>query len=605
MLIDEIKTLPNEPGVYQYFDSANRLLYVGKAKILKNRVRSYFSFSNGLLPSPKVSPRIHKMLSETVHLEYIVTSSEADALILENSFIKQLKPKYNILLRDDKTYPYIFINLNDDFPRFEITRKIVKGSNIRYFGPYFSGARELLDAIYLNFALVQKKSCLKSKKACLFYQLGRCKAPCEAKISASDYALIVKEAMHALQNPNLLIERLSKVMLSYAQTQNYEQAAAVRDQIETLKNMQIKVEVDLAKLEDFEAYAVVASHSLLCAIRFSVQNGKINGVKTSIANAKDSDESTINEAYKHIILESFAPDQPFISTKIYTLDEFEDAALVEKILNERHSTRKFSIQTPKIGEKRKICEIAAKNAHISIEKYLKTTQSELLEEIANYFELSTTPYVIEAFDNSHLFGEATVGAMVRYENGEWTKQNYRHMHLSAKNDYDQMKESLSARALRFDKLSPPDLWVLDGGEAILNLACEILASSGTNIDVIAISKEKVDAKAYRAKGSAKDKIYTLKGKFSLGTDDKKLQFFQKLRDESHRFVINFHRKTKQKQDMQNSKLAQAGISAGQIVKLLNFYGSFDKIYTANLDEIANVTNKSVARKIDSLRQSET
>ena len=144
MLIDEIRSLPAAPGVYQYFDAQNRLLYVGKAKILKNRVKSYFSFTPLLAPSPKVSARIRKMISEAVHLEYIVTNSEADALILENSFIKQLKPKYNILLRDDKTYPYIFVNLNDEFPRFEITRRVIKGANIRYFGPYFSGAGELI-----------------------------------------------------------------------------------------------------------------------------------------------------------------------------------------------------------------------------------------------------------------------------------------------------------------------------------------------------------------------------------------------------------------------------------------------------------------------------
>ena len=146
MLIDEIRSLPAQPGVYQYFDKAGKLLYVGKAKILKNRVKSYFSFTPALAPSPKVSPRIHKMISEAVHLEYIVTLSEADALILENSFIKQLRPKYNILLRDDKTYPYIYVNLDEDFPRFEITRKIVRGKNVKYFGPYFRGARELLDS---------------------------------------------------------------------------------------------------------------------------------------------------------------------------------------------------------------------------------------------------------------------------------------------------------------------------------------------------------------------------------------------------------------------------------------------------------------------------
>ena len=601
MLIDEIRTLPNEPGVYQYFDAQNRLLYVGKAKILKNRVKSYFKFTPSLAPAEKLSPRISKMISEAVHLEYIVTPSEADALILENSFIKQLKPKYNILLRDDKTYPYIFINLNDDFPRFEITRKVVKGSNIRYFGPYFSGASELLEALYLNFNLVQKKSCIKGKKACLFYQLKRCYAPCEGKISKESYAKIVSEAIMALQNPNLLITRLEELMLNYAKAEDYEQAAVTRDKIQTLKNMQTKVEVDLAKLEDFEAYSVACAHDMICAVRFSVQNGKITGVKTDITQAKNAQKDEINEAYKQAILKSFIAGQPIISTKIYVHESFEDSELVEEILNERFG-RKFSITCPKIGDKRKICEIATKNAEVSIEKYLKTHDNVLLNEIKEYFDLAHTPYVVEAYDNSHLFGEASVGAMVRYEHGEWAKQNYRHMHLSSKNDYDQMKESLTARALRFDKLSPPDLWVIDGGEVLLNLACEILASSGANVDVIAISKEKVDAKAHRAKGEAKDKIYTKNGSFSLSTSDKKLQFFQKMRDESHRFVISFHRKTRQKNDMQRSILKQAGVSEGSIAKLISFYGSFDKINEANLDEVAKITNKSVAEKLAVLKE---
>nr|WP_314540289.1 excinuclease ABC subunit UvrC [uncultured Campylobacter sp.] len=601
MLIDEIRTLPNEPGVYQYFDAQNRLLYVGKAKILKNRVKSYFKFTPSLAPAEKLSPRISKMISEAVHLEYIVTPSEADALILENSFIKQLKPKYNILLRDDKTYPYIFINLNDDFPRFEITRKVIKGSNIRYFGPYFSGASELLEALYLNFNLVQKKSCIKGKKACLFYQLKRCYAPCEGKISKESYAKIVNEAIAALQNPNLLITRLEELMLNYAKAEDYEQAAATRDKIQTLKNMQTKVEVDLAKLEDFEAYSVACVHDMICAVRFSVQSGKITGVKTDITQAKNAQKDEINEAYKQAILKSFIAGQPIISTKIYVHESFEDSELVEEILNERFG-RKFNITCPKIGDKRKICEIATKNAEVSIEKYLKTHDNVLLNEIKEYFDLAHTPYVVEAYDNSHLFGEASVGAMVRYEHGEWAKQNYRHMHLNSKNDYDQMKESLTARALRFDKLSPPDLWVIDGGEVLLNLACEILASSGANVDVIAISKEKIDAKAHRAKGEAKDKIYTKNGSFSLSTSDKKLQFFQKMRDESHRFVISFHRKTRQKNDMQRSILKQAGVSEGSIAKLISFYGSFDKISEANLDEVAKITNKSVAEKLAVLKE---
>ena len=172
-LKNELKSLPNSPGVYEYFDAAGKLLYVGKAKVLKNRVKSYFIFTPTLAPSPRLAPRIAKMIAEAVHIEWIETSSESDALILENSFIKQLRPKYNILLRDDKTYPYIYVDFSEPYPRPVITRKLIKGAKIRYFGPFYKGAKDILEAIYEEFALVQKKGCLKEKKACLFAQINR------------------------------------------------------------------------------------------------------------------------------------------------------------------------------------------------------------------------------------------------------------------------------------------------------------------------------------------------------------------------------------------------------------------------------------------------
>ncbi len=173
-LLDKLKQLPNDAGVYQYFDKNGHLLYIGKAKVLKNRVKSYFKFTPKLLPADKLGARIYKMISEVKSLEWIVVPSEHDALILENSLIKQLKPKYNILLRDDKTYPYIVIDYGEDFPRLEITRKIHKGKNIKYFGPYSTGAKDMLDSIYEIVPLVQKKSCIKGKTACLFYQIKKC-----------------------------------------------------------------------------------------------------------------------------------------------------------------------------------------------------------------------------------------------------------------------------------------------------------------------------------------------------------------------------------------------------------------------------------------------
>jgi excinuclease ABC subunit C len=211
-----IQNLPSCAGVYQYFDANGKLLYIGKAKNLKNRVKSYWRFSPEFAPNTVQSSRIIKMLHEAQHLEYIVVDTEEDALILENSLIKQLKPKYNILLRDDKTYPYIYIDESTAFPRFEITRKVIKGKNITYYGPFPSGGKALLDALYEVYPLVQKKSCLREGKACLFYQIKKCLAPCESKVTPEAYAELVAQAKTSIVKRKDLISALEERMTDLA-----------------------------------------------------------------------------------------------------------------------------------------------------------------------------------------------------------------------------------------------------------------------------------------------------------------------------------------------------------------------------------------------------
>ena len=594
MLIDELKSLPNSPGVYQYFDKNSKLLYVGKAKNLKNRVKSYFNAD--ATPNSNLSPRITKMISEAVHIEWITTQSEQDALILENSFIKQLNPKYNILLRDDKTYPYICLDLNSDFPRFEITRKVLKGSNIKYFGPFFKGANEILEALYTEFKLVQKRSCLKEKKGCLFHQIGRCYAPCLGLIDKNNYAKIIEEAIKKIKNPQLLIPNLEKIMLSLAQNENYEEAAKIRDQIKAINDTRVKIQIDLAKLEDFEVISVNSSLGFVCGVRFSIKDGKVCSSTHIIKPAKDMVESDLEAVYRVMILDAFGIDQPINSTKIYTYINLEDSKILADILNSRHN-KKFQIIQPKIGEKKELVNIAYQNAFELIKKHIKTNDYTLARDIQESFGLNNLPLKIEIFDNSHLFGAAPVGAMVVWENGEFNKAKYHHMHLNSINDYDQMSQVLTHRAKSFEKTAPPDLWIIDGGGALLNLAEDIIKSSGANVDIIAISKEKIDAKANRAKGKANDKIYTNIGKFSLNSNDTKLQFIQRLRDEAHRFAISFHQKSRQKSDLQSSQLSALGISKGSIIKLINYFGSFENIQKASFDEIKKVTNKIVATKI--------
>lgn len=600
MLLDEIKSVPMLPGVYEYFDKNGRLLYVGKAKNLKNRIKSYFAFTPTLAPNPKNSLRIQKMISEAVHLEFITTNSEGDALILENSFIKQLHPKYNILLRDDKTYPYIYVDLNDKFPRFELTRKVIKGAKIRYFGPYFRGGKEILNLIYSNYQLAQKKSCLNGKKACIFYQIGRCKAPCEGKISSQDYAKIVLDAIIAIKNPQILISKLSAKMQNLAMNENYEEAAKIRDEITLIRELNLNIEVDLARLEDFEVVAIVAQNSLIAAVRFSIKDGKISAGNVKISRMSGDFEDLahsgeICDIYKQFLLNNFMGEILDIN-KIYVYEKFTDIDEVAKILSQKHG-KKIEIIAPKTGDKRNICDIAYQNGEISIKKYKNVEKFDILREIKEYFKLENLPINIEGFDNSQLFGSAIVGAMVSYSENGFNKNNYRHFHLQSPDDYGQMKQMLSERAKRFDKLSPPDLWVIDGGKALFDLANLIVQSSGANIDIIAIAKEKIDAKAHRAKGGAKDKIYTKFGEFLLPQNDKKLQFIQKIRDEAHRFVITFHQNVRKKRDLQSSKLRNLGVSEGSIAKLINYFGTFDEIYKSDYETIAKITNTKVADKL--------
>ncbi len=239
---------------------------------------------------------------------------------------------------------------------------------------------------------------------------------------------------------------------------------------------------------------------------------------------------------------------------------------------------------------------------LNIQTHLKNS-SGIENELKSYFELENTPYCIEVYDNSHLQGSARVGAMICYKWGNFEKENYRKFHLSAKNEYEQMKELLTRRISHFDKISPPDLWLIDGGKALLDLARDLVCKSGANIDVLAISKEKINSKAHRAKGSARDKVHSLKAEFCLNPEDKKLQFLQKLRDEAHRFAIQFHQNTKKNQDLQSSKLAKLGVSKAALQKLLRFFGTFDAIYQASFTELRELTNKKTAQKIKSIHSS--
>ncbi|MEO1923680.1 MAG: excinuclease ABC subunit UvrC [Nautiliaceae bacterium] len=594
MLAKKLKSLPDKPGVYQYFDKNGKLLYIGKAKSLKKRVKSYFRF-NPFRPAENLSPRIYKMISEADDLNYIVVESENDALILENSLIKQLKPKYNILLRDDKTYPYIYINLDEPFPMPQITRKVVKGRNIKYFGPFSSGASAILKTVYEEIPLVQSKSCLKGKKACLYHQIGRCLAPCEGKITSKEYMKYVNKAIKLIHDKEKILKILYKRMEKHAQNLQFEEAAEIRDRIKSIESAEIYSKVDLAKLEDLDIFAVEIFNKKAVVIRIFVREGKVVASSHSIINSQTAPEP--GEIYTRAILEFYSTETPFTSNKILVSEDFEEREWLSKVLSEKFG-KKISILTPTTSERKNLIKLAKLNA---LEVIKNTKENTLLEEIKTLFNLQNIPYKIETFDTSHMQGEATVGAMIVWENGKFKKEDYRHYHLKGKDEYSQMRELLTRRAISFEKNAPPELWLIDGGKAQLKLAKEIIDSTGANVDVLAISKEKIDAKAHRAKGAAKDKIYYFEGdevlKLDLSANDKRLQFLQMLRDEAHRFAIEFHRKTKRKKDTQIDLLKVKGIGKAKMTKLLNYFGTFENIKKASFEELKDVLNEKDAKAI--------
>ncbi|PHS33689.1 MAG: excinuclease ABC subunit C [Sulfurovum sp.] len=583
-----VQNLPASAGVYQYFDEKGKLLYVGKAKNLKNRIKSYWRFTPNFSPNLTQSPRILKMLHEAEKLEYIVVESEEDALILENSLIKQLKPKYNILLRDDKTYPYIYIDESLDYPRFEITRKVVKGKEISYYGPFPTGGRALLDALYEVYPLVQKKSCLREGKACLFYQIKKCLAPCEKKVTVEAYKEIVTKAKSSIVKRKQLIKTLEEKMTHLAMNERYEEAADLRDSIDAISTLSISSNIDLAKALDLDIFAIQNGDERGVIVKMFMRDGKI--ISSSYSYFRHTHIFDENEAYKQALLEFYAIDSPNIAKQILTAHSFDESTQIASTLSTRLN-KKIEIHTPQRGAKAKLIALAMQNCEELLRK--KLDDSIIEQKIADLFELSVIPYRIETFDNSHMMGAATVGGMVVWDEGSWDKSTYRRYELHQKDEYGQMREMLSRRIAKFKKQPAPDLWILDGGQANLNLALTLLQEANVNLDVIAIAKEKLDAKAHRAKGAAKDLLYTTHGLFELKANDKRLYWVQRQRDEAHRYAITYHQNKKRKDDVQISLLNQKGIGKATVAKLIHYFGTFKAIENASPQELEKITSKKI------------
>lgn len=579
-LLTSIKNLPKDSGIYEYFDEFDRILYIGKAKNLKKRISSYFNLSDGeVKPSSKLSPRIYHMVQKIKYIKTIIVNSEQDALILENSLIKQLKPKYNILLRDDKTYPYILIDKSSPFPTLEVARKVVKNKDFLYFGPYASGIKDIIDSIYEILPLVQKKSCLREKKACLFYQINRCYAPCEGRISQDEYNKIIKKAIDLLKNPNKLIRLLHTRMLSLASNLQFEEANVLKFRIKKISQFSNFSTIDLAKLYNFDIFAIYSSNSKKSVlIKLFMRDGKITSSDYYFINHNDNDIN-LSYLYSQALINHYKNNIALNLDSILLPIDLESK---DEILSFIQSDKKISITKPKNKAQQSLIDLALNNAKNIIES---NSNDKLLESIQTLLRLQNIPYRIEVFDTSHHSGDYIVGGMIVWQDGEFVKDSYRRYNLKGADEYSQMQELLSRRAKDFSTMPPPDLWLIDGGKGQINIARNVLDSSGANVDIVAIAKEKIDSKAYRSKGGANDILRTNEFTLKLNKSDERLLFLQKLRDEVHRYAITFHRQKKTK-NMLDSMYSKA-----QIKKLLSHFGSFENINNANSETIKEILKK--------------
>ena len=436
----------------------------------------------------------------------------------------------------------------------------------------------------------KKESCIKGGRGCLFYQIGKCLAPCEGKITQQSYQVYIDKALVYIYNKGKLIEDLRVKMERLSSEFRFEEAMVLRDRIKTIEKSELKSTLDFASDDNSDLFSVVMDHDRAVVVKMFIRQGKlISATHNFVAT---TEITTIEEIYKTAIISYYSHEIPTIPYEI--LIPHSSLVIEElEIFIAAKTGKKVKIMTPKIGKKRDLIEMALTNCN-ELLKIDMAKKSDIYHSLETLLDLGKKPYRIECFDNSHNMGQATVGSMVVWDNDQFISDDYRLYHLDARDEYAQMKEMLMRRVERFGENPPPDLWLIDGGRTLVILALAILESVGVSIDVVGIAKEKRDAKANRSKGGARDILYTKEEIWKLESTDKRLQFLQRVRDEAHRKAIGFHQKQKRKEDKQISLLDIKGIGKAKVQKLLHYFGSFEAIKKASFEELKEVLNEKDA-----------
>ena len=592
----ELPLIPKLPGVYRMLNSKNEILYVGKAKNLPNRLKNYIAEKNHII-------RTERMLSQTKKIEITTTSNESEALLLEANLIKKYKPKFNILLRDDKSFPFIFIGNKDKWPQIKRHRgkKTKEGF---YFGPFASAgsANWTIKMIQKIFHLrVCDDTVFKNReRPCILYQIKRCSGPCVGYIEKEEYKRSVDDAIEFVSGKSRRIQKnLSNQMEKASEDLDFEKAVILRDRIKALNIIQSSQKINEANLIEADVIAGYKESGKTC-IQVFFYRSKQNWGNQAFFPKHDPDEKLGN------ILNSFVSqfyENKSVPTSIILSEEIKEKNLIEKTLAKKEG-KQINISVAKKGSKLKVINQAIKNAKDSLNRKLYESQNnkELFDAVVKKFNLETNISLIEVYDNSHIQGTSSVGALIAFGDEGFIKKRYRKFNINNKDieqdDYGMLREVLNRRFKRAIQekdnfLSFPDLVLIDGGKGQYSTARDAMNELGLHdIPVIAIAKGK-----YRSSGN---ETFFHNGKdFKFEKNDPTLFFLQRIRDESHRFAISAHR-AKRKKTITKSLLDQIqGIGSIRKRALLNHFGSTRAVESASLDEIKTVegVEEKVAKKI--------
>jgi len=598
-LREKIRTIPASPGVYLYKNAEGEIIYVGKAKSLKSRVRSYFGEGR------EVEAKTGTLLREAVDVEYIVVANEKEALALENNFIKQKKPRFNILLRDDKTYPYIKLTLGERFPRVYVTRRLRKDGSV-YYGPYFPAnlAYRIVDLIHRHFLIPSCNVDLTRyhPRPCLQYYIKRCMGPCVRDLTTPEaYQEAVRDVKWFLEGRQTdLVKSLRARMDVAAGAQEYERAAKCRDLISTVEQLLERQRIAAAEGDDADVYGYHYENGMLAVNLFHMRGGKIldrreffweelpetSGAEATEFNAADFLGSLLKQIYI---------DQQYVPRTIFVPLDFSDRALLEEFLTERREG-KVEILVPQRGEKRSLVDLAGNNAKQSFDqrfRVMKPNTRAMQEALQEVLELPDLPRRIECFDISHIQGAETVASMVVWEDGKMNKSDYRKFIIrgvAGVDDFASMREVITRRYKRVqqEKAKMPSVVLIDGGIGQLHCAAEALqALEITGQPLAAIAKREEIIYIF---GQEDEPVV-------LERHSPVLHVIQSIRDEAHRFAVTFHRKRRQMRDRHSELLNIPGIGEQTRRRLLEHFGSLAAVQHADAAALSAVVSRPQAEAI--------